>query len=68
MANGNIAEYVRNNAGNHLKLVGHNCARIPLSSLSAFQLADAVEGLEYLHNANVAHGNLSGVSLPVITP
>jgi len=26
MANGNIMEYVRDNAGNHLKLVGHNCA------------------------------------------
>jgi len=36
--------------------------------LSAIQLADAVEGLKYLHNANIAHGNLSGVSLPVMIP
>ena len=25
MTNGNIMEYIRDNAGNHLNLVGHNC-------------------------------------------
>jgi serine/threonine protein kinase len=67
MANGNIMGYVRDNAGNHLKLVGHN--RIFLSRLlNAFQLADAVEGLKYLHNVNIVHGDLKGVSLPIGIP
>jgi serine/threonine protein kinase len=67
MANGNIMEYVRSNAGNHLKLVGYN--RIFLCHLlSTFQLADAVEGLKYLHNANIVHGDLKGVSLSVRIP
>jgi len=63
MANGNIMEYVRGNSGNHLKLVGHN--PISFHLLSIFQLADAVEGLEYLHNVNIAHGDLYGVSLSI---
>ena len=62
MANGNIMEYVRNNSGNHLKLVGHNCIFLH-QLLSTFQLADAVEGLKYLHNANIVHGDLKGVSI-----
>ena len=67
MTNGNIVEYVRSNAGNHLKLVGHS--RIFLCHLlSTFQLADAVEGLKYLHNANIVHGDLKGVSLPIRIP
>ena len=64
MPNGDITRYVRDNSGNHLKLVRHgrvSCGR----SLSALQLADAVEGLEYLHNANIAHGDLKGVSPPL---
>ena len=40
-------------------------SHIPLSLLNTFQLVDAVEGLKYLHDANIAHGNLNGVSLPV---
>jgi len=64
MANGNIMEYVRGNSGNHLKLVCHS--RIFLRhSLNAFQLADVAEGLKYLHNANIVHGDLKGVSLLV---
>jgi len=64
MANGNITEYIRSHAGNYLKLVGFN--RIfPCYLLSTFQLADAVEGLKYLHNANIVHGGLKGVSLSI---
>jgi serine/threonine protein kinase len=64
MVHGNIMEYVRSNAGNHLKLVSHNPMFLcPLPS--AFQLSDAAEGLKYLHDANVVHGDLKGVSLPV---
>ena len=67
MANGNIMEYVFNNAGNHLKLVGYNPIFL-CYSLSAFQLADATEGLKYLHNANIVHGDLKGVSLSIRIP
>ena len=67
MANGNIMEYVRNSPGNHLKLVGHDYTFL-FNLLNNFQLADAAEGLKYLHNANVVHGDLKGVSLPVMIP
>ena len=64
MANGNIMEYVGRNSGNHLKLVCYN--RIfPCRSLNTFQLADIAEGLGYLHNVKIVHGDLKGVSLSV---
>jgi len=67
MVNGNITEYVRSHAGNHPKLVGYN--RIfPRYLLSTFQLADAIEGLKYLHNANIVHGGLKGVSPSIRIP
>ena len=67
MANGNIMEYVRSHAGNHLKLVGYD--RIfPRYLLRTFQLADAIEGLKYLHTANIVHGGLKGVSLLIRIP
>ena len=62
MTNGSIVEYVRSKAGNHLKLVCFN--RIFLChSLSTLQLADAIEGLKYLHKVDIVHGDLKGVSL-----
>ena len=65
MVHGSIMEHVRSNAGNHLKLVSHNSTLLcPL--LSTFQLADAVEGLGYLHKGNIVHGDLKGVSLSVM--
>ena len=67
MAGGNIMEYVRKNAGNYLKLVSHD--RIFLCHLlTTLQLADAAKGLKYLHDANIVHGDLKGVSIPVRIP
>ena len=63
-ANGNVMDYVRDNAGNHLKLVGRNLVFFH-HLLSASQLADVVEGLKYLLNADMVDGNLKGVSLSV---
>ena len=68
MVNGNITEYVCKNAGNHLKLVGYNRATICSRLLSAFQIVGAVEGLKYLHEANIVHGNVMGVSVSLIVP
>jgi len=67
MTNGSIVEYVRSKAGNHLKLVCFN--RIFLChSLRTFQLADAVDGLKYLHNVDIVHGDLKGVSISASIP
>jgi serine/threonine protein kinase len=66
MDNGNITEYVRKNAGNHLKLVGYNRATLCSRLSSAFQFVDALEGLKYLHSANIVHGDLKGVRLSTI--
>jgi serine/threonine protein kinase len=63
MANGNIMEYVRTNAGNHLKLVGYNRVTPYHHLLNTLQLEDAVEGLKYLHQTGIVHGNLKGVSI-----
>ena len=68
MLNGNITVYVRRNAGNHLKLVGYNLTTLSRRSLDTFQIVDAVEGLKYLHGANIVHGDLKGVSLSVTVP
>lgn len=68
MVNGNIMEYIRANAGNHLKLVGYNratpCHHLP----NTLQLAGVVEGLRHLHHSSIVHGDLKGVSLPTRTP
>lgn len=63
MVNGNIVEYVRANAGNHLKLVGN--LMIPRYHLpNTSQLRGAVRGLAYLHRTRIVHGDLKGVSFP----
>jgi serine/threonine protein kinase len=33
--------------------------------LNTFQLVGAIEGLKYLHNTDIVHGDLKGVSLSV---
>ena len=68
MANGNIVEYVRGNAGNHLELVGCNYTPLRCPSLSTFQIVDVVEGLTYFNHVNIVHGDLKGVSLSAIVP
>jgi serine/threonine protein kinase len=67
MAHGNVMEYVTSHAGNHLKLVGQNPTSL-CHLLSTYQLADAIEGLQYLHNTNIVHGDLKGVSLSIRIP
>ena len=67
MVNGNIMEYVHENAGNHLKLVGYS-RPFTRHLLNFSQLAGAIEGLQYLHDVNIVHGDLRVVSLPVRIP
>ena len=67
MASGNIVQYVRHNAGNHLKLVGHNGIFLRFL-LRTPQLTDAAEGLTYIHDTNIIHGDLKGVSLLIGIP
>ena len=68
MDNGDIMKYVRANTGNHLRLVGHDRV-IPRHHLpNTLQLADAVEGLGYLHHTSIVHGDLKAVSLPFRIP
>jgi len=45
MANGSMTEHVRDNAGNHLELVGRNHISL-YYVLSTLQLVDAAEGLK----------------------
>ena len=62
MVHGNIMQYVRNNATNRLALVRISAFRgqcYPTEPLQ--QLSGAVQGLKYLHDANLTHGDLKGV-------
>ena len=68
MVNGKIMEYVRGNAGSHLKLVGFNCTPLCCPSLSTFQIVDFVEGLKDVYHVNIVHGDFKGVSLSAIVP
>ena len=68
MVNDKIMEYVRGNAGSHLKLVSFNCTPLCCLSLSTFQIVDLLERLKDFHHVNIVHGDLKGVSLSAIVP
>ena len=65
MVNGNISHFIRSNRANRFALVidlrFHSSAKLQLILLSS-QLADAAEGLWYLHEKKIIHGDLKGVS------
>jgi serine/threonine protein kinase len=64
MVNGNIVEFVRAHPNhNRLRLVSGGSGSI-LPSYQLFgQLAGVATGLEYLHEHDIIHGDLKGVSL-----
>jgi len=61
MAHGNIMQYIREKATNRLGLV-HIYSRVTVFSAEPWvQLHGAVQGLKYLHDASLTHGDLKGV-------
>ena len=66
MAHGNIMEFIGKNHVNRLELVRD--LAFPAASFTKMQrqLHGAARGLEYLHSANLTHGDLKGVSISPI--
>ena len=64
MARGSVVEYIIQNSVNRLELV----SGLPLlndpSADAKQQLHGAAQGLEYLHDNGIVHGNLMGVRIP----
>ena len=63
MKNGNIVEFVRAHPNhNRLRLVSRGFGSILPSYRFFWQLIGVTTGLEYLHEHDVVHGDLKGVS------
>lgn len=63
MENGNIFNFIQDHSGNRLGLVIVLCSYSGKSQLilPSSQLADAAEGLHYLHEHKIIHGDIKGV-------
>ncbi|KAF9643108.1 kinase-like protein [Thelephora ganbajun] len=63
MTHGNIMEYIKSNHANRLELVrGLVFPATPLAIIQQ-QLHGAAQGLEYLHGANLTHGDIKGANI-----
>ena len=63
MPNGTLTEYVNSKPhANRISLVRIPLTIVCLSELNHLQLLDVAEGLNYLHNCHMVHGDLKGVS------
>lgn len=72
MPHGNITEYLEKHPdADRLRLVSPNLP--PQGQALAdftprhYQLLDVVKGVGYLHNHNITHGDIKGVSSPTLT-
>ena len=63
MTHGNIMEYINKNHTNRLGLVRDPTLLAISFPKVRWQLCGAAQGLEYLHGARLAHGDLKGVSI-----
>lgn len=61
MDHGNILHYIRFNEANRLRLVRHLHVS-PSRELTVSKLEDVARGLRYLHQREIVHGDLKGVS------
>ena len=66
MPNGNVVQYAKSNPeANRLRLVSplSQFAVFSLSLVNEFQLSEVMSAVAYLHELNIIHGDLKGVSL-----